>query len=240
MVGTTAYVGANFFGLGILDVSESRGACRCARRSRHRDKPRPRLHFGSKIVVIDHMEGVVLVDASNSGKPVSAGSFFVDGYARDIVTSGAIAYAVDSPAGFYVLDLSAQKPMEPISALQTGAGLRTVEVSGSLAVLVGNGLIQLYDVSKPSAPVKIPPFKTPGGALRAAISGTTVYVADGREGVQVVDFSDRSAPKIVEEYETAGTARDVAVAGDLLFAVVTEPTAKPQDGGKVVILRHTR
>ncbi len=88
--------------------------------------------------------------------------------------------------------------------------------------------------------MKIPPFKTPGSALRAAISGTMVYVADGREGLQVVDFSDRSAPKIVGTYETAGTVRDVAVAGDLLFVVVTEPTAKPQDGGKVVILRHTR
>ena len=95
-------------------------------------------------------------------------------------------------------------------------------------------------MSKPSAPVKVPPFKTPGGALRAAISGTNVYVADGREGLQIVDFSDRSAPKIAGKYETAGTARDVAVAGDLIFVVVSEPTAKPQDGGKVVILRTSR
>jgi hypothetical protein len=181
------------------------------------------------------MEGVVLVDASNAGKPVSAGSF---SSMATLATSSPARRAVIS-RGVHVLDLRTE-PMEPISALQTGAGLRSVEVSGSLAVLVGNGLIQLYDVSKPSAPVKIPPFKTPGGALRAAISGTSVYVADGREGVQVVDFSDRSAPKIVERYQTAGTARDVAVAGDLLFVVVTEPTAKPQDGGKVVILQHTR
>jgi len=239
VAGGTAYVGANFFGLGILDVSNPaapalRGSFKTPGQAKTASA------FESKIVVIDHKEGVVLVDASNAAKPVSPGSFFVDGYARDIVTAGSMAYAVDSPAGFYILDLSAPRPMEPVSALQTGAGLRTVEVSGPLAALVGNGLLQLYDVSKPSVPVKIPPFKTPGGALRAAISGTTVYVADGREGLQVVDFSDRSTPKIVGSYGTSGVARDVAVGGSVVFVVVTEANAKPQDGGRVVILRQQR
>ncbi len=137
--GSTAYVGANFFGLGILDVSNPstpvlRGSFKTP------GQAKTAAPFGSKIAVIDHMEGVVLVDASNTAKPVGAGSFFVDGYARDLVTAGSLVYAVDSPTGFYILDLSASKPMEPITALQTGAGLRSVEVSGPLAVLVGNGL----------------------------------------------------------------------------------------------------
>ena len=237
VAGSTAYVGANFFGLGILDVSNPaapvlRGSFKTP------GQAKTAAVFGSRIVVIDHMEGVVLVDASNAAKPVSAGSFFVDGYARDIVTAGSFAYAVDSPAGFYVLDLSKPNPMEPVSALQSGAGLRTIEVSGSLAMLVGGGSLQPYDVSNPAAPVKAPPFRTPGGAQRAALSGRVAYVADGGEGLQVVDFSRPAAPVIIGNYKMSGTARDVAVEGSLVFVVVSEAKARPQDGGQVVILRR--
>ena len=108
-----------------------------------------------------------------------------------------------------ILGISVDDPIEKLKPY-------AAQMKMNYPVLVGNGLIQAYDVSKPSAPVKVPPFTTPGGALRAALSGTTVYVADGRDGLQIVDFSDRSAPKIVGKYEPAGTAREVAVAGDLI------------------------
>ena len=236
--GSTAYVGANFFGLGILDVSNP-ASPRLRGSFKTPGQAKTAAVFGSKIVVIDHMEGVVLVDASNAAKPVSAGSYFVDGYARDIATSGSFAYAVDSPAGFYILDLSRPNPMEPVSALQSGTGLRSVEVSGALAVLVGGGLLQAYDVTNPAAPAKAPPYRTPGGAQRVSLDGTRAYVADGREGLQVVDFSTPATPAIVGSYKTSGLARDVAAAGSLVFVVVSEANARPQDGGSVVILRQS-
>ena len=70
-------------------------------------------------------------------------------------------------------------------------------------------------------------------ALRSRIAGWA-------EGLQAIDFSDRVTPKIVGAYETGGPARDVAVSGDLVFVVVAEANARPQDGGRVVILRRQR
>jgi hypothetical protein len=225
--GSLVYVGDNFFGLAILDVSDTaapvlRGSLKTP------GQAKAAAVFGTRALVVDHMAGLVLVDISNPAKPVSLGSFFVDGYARDVVTSGSLAYAVDSPTGFYVLDLSKADPLEPVSSLQSGAGLRTLEVSDAaaaqgprLAVLLGGGSLQVYDVTNPAKPIQAPPFRTPGGALRVALKGTLAYVADGAAGLQVVDFSTPSKPNIVGAYKTMGPARDVAVANSLVFVVTS-------------------
>jgi hypothetical protein len=236
VAGPYVYVGVNFSGLGILDVSNPaapvlRGSFKTP------GQAKTGAVFGTRAVVIDHMEGVVFVDLSTLAKPAGAGSFFVDGYARDIVTAGPYAYAVDSPTGFYVFDLSKPNPLEPIAALQSGTAVRAIEVSepSKLAVLVGGGVLQPYDISKPAAPVKLEPFRTPGGAQRIALDGGLAYVADGREGLQVVDFSTPTAPRIVASHKTSTTARDVAVSGSLVFVA----TGGPQETQEIVILRRS-
>ena len=49
------------------------------------------------------MEGVVFLDMTDEASPEQVGSFYLDGYARDLVMSGSIVYAVDSPTGLYIL-----------------------------------------------------------------------------------------------------------------------------------------
>ena len=233
--GSFAYVGANFFGLGVLDISNPaapslRGSLKTPGQAKA-----PAI-FGTKALVVDHMAGLVLVDISNPAKPVSLGEYFVDGYARDVVTSGSLAYAVDSPTGFYVLDLAKPGPLEPVSSLQSGTGLRAVSVSAAggqgprLAALTGGGFLQVYDVSNPAKPVKMPPFRTPGGAQRVALEGTLAYVADGAAGLQVVDLAQPSNPTVVGSHKTTTPARDVAVSDSLVFVVTAS---------EVVILRRT-
>jgi hypothetical protein len=233
--GSLAYVGDNFFGLAVLDVSNAsapvlRGSLKTP------GQAKAAAVFGTRALVVDHMAGLVLVDISNPAKPISLGSFFVDGYARDVVTSGSLAYAVDSPSGFYVLDLSKPDPLEPVSLLQSGAGLRGVEVSDAsapgpkIAVLLGGGSLQVYDVSNPAKPIQSPPFRTPGGALRVSLKGKLAYVADGAAGLQVVDLSTPFKPAIIGSYKTTGPARDVAVTDSLVFVVTTT---------EVVILRQS-
>ena len=88
----------------------------------------------------------------------------------------------------------------------------------------------MYDVSSPVSPIKIPPYRTPGGAQRVSFKGKLAYVADGREGLQVLDLSDPSNPRIVGAYKTASSARDVAVSESLVFVVLAS--------GEVLILRQ--
>ena len=86
VVGPTAYVAADFFGLGLLDVSNPaapvlRGSFKTPGQAKNVGV------FGTKVVVADHMSGVDYIDVSDAAKPASLGSFFVDGYARDAGSS---------------------------------------------------------------------------------------------------------------------------------------------------------
>ena len=159
-----------------------------------------------------------MLDVSNEAEPVAAGSFFLDGYARDVTASGSLAYAVDSPSGLYVFDLSQPGPLEPVGVLHAPNAPHSVEVSeGSdtsgpkLLCGAGRGNLQVYDVSDPATPVKAATFATPGRAERVALEGNLAYVADGEEGIQVVDLSAPTKPKLVGTYKTSRPARDVAV-----------------------------
>ena len=235
------YVAADFFGLGILDVSDPAtpvllGSVKMPGQVKNVDVS------GTTAVLADHMSGVDLVDVSNLGDPVALGSVYLDGYGRDVAVLGSLAYAVDDPSGFYVLDLSQTDSWEPMSAIQSAKGPRIVEAEGTLAVLLGQGDLQGYDVSTPTAPVHQSTYTTRGGALRLELVGHLAYLADGHEGLQVVDLSDPAHPQVAGTYTPTEPVRDVAVAdGKVLVAVGPLPTGigRSQGGGEVLVLRQT-
>lgn len=247
VVGSLVYVAADFFGLGILDVSNPaapvlRGSVKTPGQAKNVAL------VGTKAIVADHMSGVDFLDVSDVSKPTKLSSFFLDGYARDVVSAGSFAYAVDSPAGLYVFDLSKPGPTwEPVSSDQSASATRFIELaevgggSRPVAVLLGAGSLQLYDVSNPASPTRITAYKTPGGAQRAAMKGSLAYVADGREGLQVIDLSNPAQPRIAAAHKTTLPARDVAVSGSLVFVLVGNfsQSGRPEGGAEVVILRQT-
>ena len=235
------YVAADFFGLGILDVSDPAapvllGAVKMPGQVKNVDVS------GDTAILADHMSGVDLVDISNLANPVALGSVFLDGYSRDVAVLGSLAYAVDDPSGFYVLDLSRTDAWEPMSAIQSAKGPRFVEAEGTLAVLLGQGALQVYDVSTPTTPVHQSTYATRGGAVRVELAGHLAYLADGQEGLQVVDLSDPANPRVAGTHVPAEPVRDVAVAdGKVLVAVGPLPTGigRSQGGGDVLVLRQT-
>jgi hypothetical protein len=242
------YVAADFFGLGILDVSNPaapalRGSLKTPGQAKNVAV------FGTRAAVADHMSGVNFIDTSDAAKPVMIGSFYLDGYARDVAASGSVAYAVDAPTGLYVFDLAKPDPVEPVSTQQSAkapGSLVVSEASGTpgpkVAVLVGGGALQVYDLSQPAAPVRVGNFPTSGrGAARAALIGSRVYVADSGVGLQVVDVSTPKAPRLLGTYKTPTPARDVAVAGPLVFIVVGAAAEAPREfkDQEVLILRQT-
>ena len=240
--GDRAYVGANFFGVGILDISDPSAL---ALIGSHKTLGQTKIGavFENRVVLIDHMEGMVMVDTSDETAPTAAGSFFLDGYARDVVTSGKIAYATDSPTGLYVFDLSVPGPPEPVGILHAPASPRFIEVqrevgepSGILAG-AGAGQLQIYDASNPAMPAKAATFETPGRASRVAMAGSLVYVADAEAGITIVDISTPSAPTAAGRYRTDAPARDIAATDTHVFVVVG--AGERQEGNtEVQILRR--
>ena len=233
LAGNNVYVAADLAGIGIVDVSNP-----AAPALRGWFKTKGQAHgvavFEGKAIAADHMMGVYLVDVSDPSKPVASESFFLEGYPRDVVANGSLVYAVDSPTGFYVFDLSKTGALEPVASMQVDANraLGQLAASASAAGLVcvaGGGVLQVFDVSKPAAPVLKGTLRLSGRAQRVSLVETTAYVADSQAGLQVVDVSARSMPTIVGTYKMRGLARDVAASGPLVFVAT---------GDEVVILRR--
>jgi len=233
VVGSTVFVAADFFGLGIVDVSNAqspvlRGSLKLAGQAKNVAL------VGTTALVADHMSGLDIVDVTDLTKPVKRDSFFLEGYARDVVSAGSMVYAIDSPAGLYTFDLSKAGPIEPITSEQSARAPASIEVSTGVAVLVGAGVLQIYDLSKPAAPVKAPPFRTPSGrAVRATLLGSRAYVADARDGLQVVDLTSPSAPVLVGSFKSPEPARDVAATDSYVFLVV----GLGEEEGEVLVLK---
>jgi hypothetical protein len=236
--GSTLYVAADTYGLVILDVSNPAapslvGALKTPGQAKNVSL------YGRRAFVADHVAGIDSIDVSSSKSPKINGSFFVDGFAKDVVTVGRLAFAIDQPGGLYVFDLDRQGTFEPVAtrALDIPLPLRAqLAVSQhpstsapALALVLGSGPIQIYDVSKWQAPAHATTFATPGeSAQRIAVQGTRAFVSDGPAGLHVLDLTTPSMPKIVASFKTPTPARDVAVAGPLVFV---------STGDQVTILR---
>ena len=151
------YVAADFYGLGILDVSNP-AAPRLRGSLKTPGQAKNVAVVGTKAAIADHMSGVDFVDISNADKPTMLGSFYVEGYAREVAAFGSMAYAVDAPTGVYVFDMTQPGALEPVHTQQTATAPGMIVVSDpkaarpNLAVLVGGGSLQVYDLTKPSAP----------------------------------------------------------------------------------------
>ena len=252
VAGSRAYMACDLHGVEILNVSNPAKVTPAGYY-----KTKGQAHsvdiFGKTALVADHMLGVAYLDISNETKPVLLGSVFVEGYPRYVALFGSLLYAVDSPAGFYVVDPAAAEPLDPLGAVQTpDAGFGRIIAIGvsdqsdtadpKIAVVSGGRVLQIYDVSKPAAPVLLSTLATPGRGPRMTMKGRTVYVADNAEGIQVVDLSTPTKPRIVGSYKTAKPAIDVAVVDSLLYVATgrsfNEMTRR-FEGDELLILRHT-
>jgi hypothetical protein len=181
--------------------------------------------IGTTAFVADHMTGIDVIDLTSLDKPVGRGSFFLDGYARDVAASSRFAFAVDAPTGLYALDPSRPDPPEAIGQLQSAATPQAIEVmerdGHTTACVVGGGTVQLYDVTDPAKPVQLTSFKTASGRpARIALDGVRAYVADGREGVQILDLTNPASPSLVGAFKTTAAARDVALGGGLVLVAI--------------------
>jgi hypothetical protein len=247
VVGSLAYVAADFYGLGVLDVSNPaapklRGSLKTPGQAKNVAV------YKTQALVSDHMSGVDHIDISNPDKPVSLGSFFLDGYSRDVAAWGPMAYAVDSPFGVYVFDLSKPGPLDTVSSQQTATAPMTIELSdpaagSQIAVLMGGGFLQVYDLSNPAAPVKVGTHKMAGArSSRLTLKGKIAYVPDLDDGMQVIDLSTPATPRVVATHKTALPVRDVAATESLIYVVIGAAAKGniPAGGGEVLILRETR
>ena len=96
-------------------------------------------------------------------------------------STDAIAAAVDTPTGLYVFDFSNPGKLEPVAVLQSADRPGNIKLSDPgraqglrLALLIGGGSLQIYDLTSPAMPVKGVTFRTPGARAQATRSSTPI------------------------------------------------------------------
>ena len=176
--GTVAYAAVDFHGLGIVDVSDPLSPTLLATV----EIPGQALSVavsGSTVVVANRLSGLEVVDVTDPASPVARGEFFTEGYAIEVAAEGTHAYVADAPEGMAIVDLSGSgepradsvgTASEPPAAVDVGvlpeAGITVA------AVVSARSLVELFDVSDPSAPIGLgthrlrgqtPTFDIPSG-----------------------------------------------------------------------------
>ena len=245
--GGLVYAAVDKYGLAVLDASGPAGlALRGSFKTPGQAKSVALV--GTTALVADHMSGVDFVDVSNPAKPASLGSFFLEGYARAVAAAGSIAAAVDAPTGIYLFDLTKPARLEAVGTEQSADRPVLVDVASTngssapnVAVLVGSGTLQVYDISTPTAPRKVSTFRTPAGRpARVTLRNSLAYVADVVDGLVIVDLAEPASPRVVGTFKTPMPARDVAVGeGIVLVAVGRGGSSEvPPSEGYIIVLRE--
>jgi hypothetical protein len=245
--GGLIYAAVDKYGLAILDPSGPDGlALRGSFKTPGQAKSVALV--GTTALVADHMSGVDFIDVSNPAKPASLGSFFLDGYARAVAAAGPIAAAVDAPTGIYLFDFTKPSKLEAVGIEQSAERPSLVDVTSTnggpapnVAVLVGSGVLQIYDISTPASPRRVSTFSTPGGRpVRVTLRHSLAYVADLVNGLVIVDLAQPASPRVAGTYKTPMPARDVAVGDGLILVAVAKggSSEEPPSEGQIIVLRQ--
>ncbi|MFX1253120.1 MAG: ABC transporter permease subunit [Promethearchaeota archaeon] len=143
------------------------------------------------------------------------------GGVNDVKTSFGYYY-LGRTHNLLVLDPS----LSPNSTYSTSSPIRSLEfdLTGLFLFLnLGDGGVEILEITTPYLPSKISNFTTPGTVNDLLpINGSLgwpewLFIADGDSGLQIVNVSDPFLPTIITEVDTAGIANALAIQNQILY-----------------------
>jgi len=218
VVGDLAYVADGNTGLQIIDVSNPKAPVLAARVNTpgHAEGV---FVAGNYAYVADGPSGLQVIDVSHPNAPALVGSADTPGFSKDVAVANGHAYVADTDS-MQVIDVSnpkAPKIQGWLTSLHDAVGVATKghyvlvanrigqgmsnNTAGTIGPDIGNGMVQVIDVSNAAEPVAAGFVEMQGDARRVAVAGDHAYVTQGISGMQVVDIHDPTAPMQVPGYE---------------------------------------
>lgn len=218
--GHYAYVADGNSGLEIIDVADPKAPQLLA------TVDTPGLAQGVAVnggfaYVADGTKGLEVINVSRATAPVIAGSVDTPGDAKGVAVANGHAYVADFD-GIQVIDVSDPKTPKIVGngnslhdAVAIAAAGHYVYVAnsvgsgginnsaGDLGADVGDGVLQVFDVTDPANPMPVAMVDMQGNATGVALAGHYAYVTQGLSGMQVVDITDPKVAKQVEGFEPA-------------------------------------
>jgi len=213
--GRYAYVADGVQGLQVIDVSNASAPARISGAKLPGDAQGVTV-VGQYAYVADGNKGLQVVDISNPRAPKAVAAVNTPGDSKAVAVANGHAYVADVE-GLQVIDVS--NPKDPKIVGSAGALYDAVSVAaagnyvyvgnsmgygivnnsaGDLGDHVGDGELQVIDVSNPKRPLPVGLADLQGNALGVAVRGDYAYVAQGVSGMNILDISHPSAPVYVK------------------------------------------
>lgn len=218
VAGDLAYVADGNQGLQIIDVSNPKSPVLTAR-VKTPGLAKGVFVAGNYAYVADGRSGLQIIDISRPNAPSLVGSVDTPGFSEDVAVADGHAYVADTDS-LQVVDVAnpkAPKILGWLTSLHDAVGVAakghyvlvanrigkgmTSNTAGTIGPDIGNGNMQVIDVSNPAEPVAVGLVEMQGDARKVAIAGNHAYVTQGISGMQVVDIQDPTAPAQVPGYE---------------------------------------
>jgi hypothetical protein len=185
----------------------------------------PRINF-KKSNILYHPNGIMLGTGNSS---------------TDIEVRNSIVYlstdsSVSSKPDLYIIDAKDQNNPYIISSINTGPGIRAIEIAGPYIFIANsstNAQFQIVDIRERSFPTLISSLKlplpeastTPTHARSIFYNDGYIYLGtekwDGRE-FYIIDVHDVYLPKIVGSFETGTLVNDIYVKGNIAYLATSD------------------
>ncbi len=161
-------------------------------------------------------DGLLIVDVSSHGNPVTLGSV-MEFTAMDVYVDGGYAY-VSCGGSYSIVDVS--NPRSPvISSTVSGSGRSyTINVNGDTLYLgeTEKGLM-VYDISDRSEPVYLRTVSGTIGIFDIKSDGAELYLACHGNGIKVLDISDGPNPRLIGGFNNGGEAYGIHIVDGFLL-----------------------
>jgi hypothetical protein len=179
---------------------------------------------GNYVVLANSNYGIRIFD-HRSAAIQQVGEFLSLGRVVDCKGAGDFAYAAVGLKGLAILDMTnPQQPLQVAQKTLTGYA-NGLAIAGLTAYVVetnhegeDGGLLEIVNVTNPSAPVILGSVALPGQPYSVQVQGNLAVVACQTAGVAIVDVSDTSSPEVLGTYNTSGICYAPLVWGDYILA----------------------
>ncbi len=168
-------------------------------------------------------DGVVyFINVSNPVEPTVVSGYRSNVAIQDISLKGDTAFLL-TDKHVKIVDFSHLSPQISNEGLDFGQG---VNFGGERRVYIENNLayvadwfsgMHIYDISRPSIPVLLSSFHTPGSPKGVIVRDGVAFVPDDDHGLQIIDVTNPQAPKLISHLQTSGLGYTPKLQGDLLY-----------------------
>jgi len=156
------------------------------------------------------------LDILETGDPMRRlGSVPLGGDATDVVVQNGFAYVASGADGLWVVDVSTPDQPRELAHLPLEGTVLSVSFSHDFIYATGSGHLYIIDVSDPSLPEVINPWKGVTFGFDVFVRAGIAYVADGYNGFRMFDVSNPTAVFELSQQHIVGHAWRVAVEGNL-------------------------